>query len=146
MGLKVVPALVVFQTPPEAVAMYHTRLSVGSTARSMMRPEIMAGPIWRNSRPAKVFSPYFDSCDAGFASAPAAFLSAFLSVFVSGAARRGRVSVARANRIVVNRSFISDLSDVVCWSGRRQGSRGTAYPKPNVCSVAGWEVSCNLTD
>ena len=125
MGLNVVPAFVVFHTPPEAVARYHTRLSLGSTARSTMRPEIMAGPIWRSSRPAKVFSPYFDSPfdSLDFASALAAFVSvlaAFLSelaAFVSVAARRGRVRVKRTNRIVVNRSFISDLSDVVSWSG-----------------------------
>src|SRR5260221_13019477 len=117
MGLKVVPALVVFQTPPEAVAMYHTRLSLGSTARSMMRPEIMAGPIWRNSRPAKGFSPYFDSCDAGFASAPAAFLSAFLSVFVSGAASRGWGILGGATRIGVSRMFMGGVSQVM-WGPR----------------------------
>src|SRR5947199_1081290 len=69
-GLKLTPALVVFQTPPPAVATYQTRPSRGSTARSMMRPEVRAGPIGRSARPAKVFSPYlsFESA-AGVASA-----------------------------------------------------------------------------
>src|SRR5256885_11601192 len=60
-GAKLVPAFVVFQTPPPAVAMYQTRASRGSTARSTMRPEVSAGPIGRSSRPANVFPPYFDS-------------------------------------------------------------------------------------
>src|SRR5258708_33496415 len=126
MGVNVVPAFVVFHTPPDAVARYHTRGSLGSTARSTMRPEIMAGPIGRSSRPAKVFSPYFDSFfeslfdspfdSPDFVSVLAAFLSE-LAAFVSVAAMRGRVRVKRANRIVVNRSFISDLSEMVSWSG-----------------------------
>ena len=58
MGAKLVPALVVFHTPPPAVAMYQTRPSRGSTATSRMRPEVRAGPMGRSSSPAKVFSPY----------------------------------------------------------------------------------------
>src|SRR5258708_5774202 len=121
MGVNVVPAFVVFHTPPDAVAKYQTRVSLGSTARSTMRPEIMAGPIGRSSRPAKVFSPYFDSFfespfdspDAvGFASALTAFLSPFVSAFLSGAARRGRGRGKRANRTAVDLSFISDLSRI----------------------------------
>ena len=94
MGVNVVPAFVVFHTPPEAVARYHTRVSLGSTARSTMRPEIMAGPIGRSSRPAKVFSPYFDSLfespfdSPDFVSVLTAFLSE-LAAFFSVAAMRG---------------------------------------------------------
>src|SRR5258708_36297289 len=121
MGVNVVPAFIVFPPPPEAVARYQTRLSLGSTARSTMRPEIMAGPIGRSSRPAKVFSPYFDSLfespfdspDAvGFASALTAFLSPFVSAFLSGASRRGGGRGKGASRAAVELSFISDLSRI----------------------------------
>src|SRR5258708_34023921 len=98
MGVNVVPAFVVFHTPPDAVAKYQTRVSLGSTARSTMRPEIMADPIGRSSRPAKVFSPYFDSFfespsaspDAvGLASALTAVFTPFVSAFFCWADGRG---------------------------------------------------------
>src|ERR1044071_5379457 len=57
-GVNVVPALVVFHTPPEAVAMYQTRPSRGSTATSTMRPDTSAGPMPRSSRPEKILSSY----------------------------------------------------------------------------------------
>src|SRR3954464_9666976 len=69
MGEKLVPELVVFHTPPPAVAMYQTRPSFGSTARSMIRPDVSAGPISRSVRPAKVFSPYLSFESAAGASA-----------------------------------------------------------------------------
>src|SRR5947209_20547954 len=47
-GAQVVPELVVFQTPPDAAAMNQTCLFRGSTARSATRPDVDAGPIWRN--------------------------------------------------------------------------------------------------
>src|SRR5436305_2026904 len=50
-GVQVVPAFVVFQTPPDADATYQIFLSVGCTARSTTRPEVSAGPIDRNLRP-----------------------------------------------------------------------------------------------
>src|SRR5689334_11481883 len=51
MGVKLMPALVVFHSPPDAVATYHVLLSVGCTAMSRMRPEITPGPIERNLSP-----------------------------------------------------------------------------------------------
>src|SRR5215212_10027391 len=58
-GANVVPAFVVFQTPPDAAATYHVRESRGSTAMSMMRPDTRAGPIPRASSPEKVLLSYF---------------------------------------------------------------------------------------
>src|SRR6266850_1575113 len=94
-GAKPVPAFVVFQTPPPAVAMYQTRASRGSTVRSTMRPEVSAGPSGRSSRPANVFSPYFDSFS--FESAAGVTASA-----VSASARK-------IARMQVNRWRIDDL-------------------------------------
>jgi hypothetical protein len=42
MGVHVVPAFVVFHTPPDATATYHVRLSRGWTAISEMRPDVTA--------------------------------------------------------------------------------------------------------
>src|SRR6478672_11274493 len=50
-GVQVVPALVVFHTPPDATATYQMRLSRGWTAMSAMRPDVSAGPIDRSRRP-----------------------------------------------------------------------------------------------
>src|SRR5260221_12132722 len=54
MGAQVVPALVVFQTPPDADARYQVAGSSGCTARSAMRPEMAAGPMPRKERPLNV--------------------------------------------------------------------------------------------
>src|SRR5262245_56379912 len=51
-GAKLIPALLVFQTPPAAVATYQIRLSTGCTATSATRPEVRAGPMARKLRPA----------------------------------------------------------------------------------------------
>ena len=48
MGSKVVPALVVFQTPPEPTAINQTLGFYLSNAMSAMRPDIREGPILRN--------------------------------------------------------------------------------------------------
>src|SRR5216683_7901055 len=49
-GSQVVPLFVVFQTPPEAVPTYTMFGLLSTTAKSSMRPPIVAGPISRNSR------------------------------------------------------------------------------------------------
>src|SRR5580693_7285691 len=49
-GSQVVPLLVVFQTPPEAVPTNTMFGLLSTTAKSSMRPPITAGPISRNSR------------------------------------------------------------------------------------------------
>src|SRR5437016_14341589 len=49
-GSHVVPLLVVFQTPPEAVPTYTVFGLLSTTAKSSVRPPIVAGPISRNSR------------------------------------------------------------------------------------------------
>src|SRR5437867_9256898 len=46
----VVPLFVVFQTPPDAVPTYTMFGLLSTTAKSSMRPPIVAGPISRNSR------------------------------------------------------------------------------------------------
>src|SRR5437016_9507680 len=96
-GVKLVPAFVVFQTPPPAVATYQTRESRGSTARSMIRPEVSAGPRGRSSRPAKVFSPYFDSFS-------------FASDAGGDWARSVAASERRSARMELSRWLIDDLS------------------------------------
>src|SRR5437588_12244482 len=49
-GSQVVPLLVVFHTPPEAVPTYTMFGLLSTTAKSSMRPPMVAGPISRNSR------------------------------------------------------------------------------------------------
>src|SRR5882757_5317553 len=49
-GSQVVPLLVVFHTPPEAVPTYTMLGLLSTTAKSSMRPPIVAGPSSRNSR------------------------------------------------------------------------------------------------
>src|ERR1700741_1081157 len=49
-GSHVVPLFVVFQTPPEAVPTYTMFGLLSTTAKSSMRPPIVAGPISRNSK------------------------------------------------------------------------------------------------
>src|SRR5262245_64878518 len=44
---KVMPVLVVFSSPPEAVATHHMLESDGLTARATMRPDMFAGPSGR---------------------------------------------------------------------------------------------------
>src|SRR4051812_44871274 len=95
MGLKVVPALVVFHTPPAAAATYQMRASWGSTAKSMIRPETSAGPMPRNSRPEKTFSSYLGSFDSG-----AAGLAAVFGVSPAGAAWRERGRESRRARAI----------------------------------------------
>src|SRR5688500_5013833 len=51
-GVHVVPALVVFHTPPAATPTYHVFLFFGSIAMSLTRPEIIAGPMARRRTPA----------------------------------------------------------------------------------------------
>ena len=79
-GVKVTPALCVVQTPPAAVAITQCVASDGSTARSMMRPLVIAGPIERSSRPLQS-----SSRGSAFFSA-AGFAGALLSAFACGAA------------------------------------------------------------
>src|SRR6267142_4760079 len=50
MGSQVVPLLVVFQTPPDAVPTYTMFGLLSTTAKSSIRPPIVAGPISRNFR------------------------------------------------------------------------------------------------
>jgi len=55
-GVQVVPALVVFQTPPDATATYQVLGSSGWMAMSAIRPDISAGPMLRSSSPENVFA------------------------------------------------------------------------------------------
>jgi hypothetical protein len=51
MGVQVVPAFSVFQTPPDPTAAYQMLRFLGWMAISLIRPDIRAGPIFRNSSP-----------------------------------------------------------------------------------------------
>jgi hypothetical protein len=53
MGVQVVPAFSVFQTPPDPAATYQTALRVGWITMSLIRPDMMAGPMLRNASPDK---------------------------------------------------------------------------------------------
>src|SRR5688572_15290815 len=48
MAVQVVPALLVFQTPPEPAATYQVLRSRGCTAISEIRPLMRAGPMLRS--------------------------------------------------------------------------------------------------
>src|SRR5258708_26590644 len=84
-GVNDVPAFAVFHTPPYADATYQMLLSLGSTARSTMRPEVTAGPIERNLSPANVAALNFASGLAADLAAdfPAGFDSGFVSAFAA---------------------------------------------------------------
>src|SRR5260221_10604789 len=47
-GVQETPALVVFQTPPDATAAKYWLRSFGFTAKPTTRPDISAGPMERN--------------------------------------------------------------------------------------------------
>src|SRR5262249_29915851 len=85
MGFQVVPALVVFQTPPEATATYQVARSFGWTASAAMRPDVTAGPMERNFRPLKV-EDVIASCPPDWAGSGATWNSAKAT---SNVARRG---------------------------------------------------------
>src|SRR6516225_1867100 len=70
-GSQVVPLLVVFHTPPDAVPTYTIFGLLSTTAKSSMRPPITAGPISRNSR--------FLNLSVGFCGSPGA-ASVFLGI------------------------------------------------------------------
>src|SRR5436309_13256559 len=86
-GAQVVPALTVFQTPPEAAATYQVVGVRGSTATSTIRPPTTAGPMLRNSRPAKVeavMPPFFSSGLAPFSGTPVFWLFLTASSLLPG--------------------------------------------------------------
>jgi len=56
MGVQVVPALVVFQTPPEPAATYQIPGAVGWTAMSARRPLIRLGPTLRSGSAAEALA------------------------------------------------------------------------------------------
>src|SRR5262245_42943145 len=49
-GIQELPRLVVFHTPPDAVAAYTTSVLFSTTATSITRPPVVAGPIVRHLR------------------------------------------------------------------------------------------------
>jgi hypothetical protein len=53
-GVHVVPAFVVFHTPPDATPAYHVAGCVGCTTTWFTRPDISAGPIGRKRKEANV--------------------------------------------------------------------------------------------
>src|SRR5829696_7064838 len=98
MGVQVVPALVVFQTPPDATATYQVAGRVGSTAMSEIRPEVSAGPMGRSSRPLQTSPDWL-----GLFSAFLSFLPAALSAPAAGRASRARVSRVGSSILVIDR-------------------------------------------
>jgi hypothetical protein len=65
-GVKVVPRLIVFHKPPNALATYQTFGSFGSMATSWMRPVASVGPMLRSSSGlmASAESDWLPSCRA----------------------------------------------------------------------------------
>ena len=55
-GVQVVPEFVVFQSPPDPTATYHTFSLLWSMAISAILPDMNAGPILLNLKPSKAFS------------------------------------------------------------------------------------------
>src|SRR5450759_3915208 len=82
-GTHVVPAFSVFHTPPEATAANHRRPSVKSTARSAIRPDAIAGPIGRSSKPIHVPEAY-GPFSTGFSALGAGLISVFFSAANAG--------------------------------------------------------------
>src|SRR6185369_13046709 len=63
-GVITAPLLVVFQTPPCAVQMYQIDVFFSYTARSAMRPDMIAGPIdrkWSLSNCVAIGAPWASS-------------------------------------------------------------------------------------
>src|SRR5262245_41476394 len=127
MGFQVVPALVVFHTPPEATATYQVERSRGSTVTSMMRPEVNAGPISRRARPAKV-SPERRSLGLSALAPLAEALAPLGSAAALDSARRGetRTDARSGNRTARARIRLKVIASRGCdslsegWStGRR---------------------------
>src|SRR5437899_4060902 len=75
-GSQVVPLLVVFHTPPEAVPTYTMLGLLSTTAKSSMRPPIVAGPSSRNSRFLNLSVGFGWSPGAAFALTPQAPIDA----------------------------------------------------------------------
>src|SRR6266436_3042380 len=75
-GSQVVPLFVVFHTPPEAVPTYTMLGLLSTTAKSSMRPPIVAGPSSRNSRFLNLSVGFGWSPGAAFALTPQAPIDA----------------------------------------------------------------------
>src|SRR3982751_7072615 len=102
-GVKVVPRLVVFHRPPNAVATYHVLGDLGSKAMSCTRPVEIVGPILRNSRPLRTSavsrSPDDAACRARVvavaatenAASAATSMRIFMCVILLGSALRGQL-------------------------------------------------------
>src|SRR6266436_5350818 len=75
-GSQVVPLFVVFHTPPEAVPTYTMLGLLSTTAKSSMRPPIVAGPSSRNSRLLNLSVGFGWSPGAAFALTPQAPIDA----------------------------------------------------------------------
>src|SRR5688500_2813341 len=103
MAVQVVPALVVFQTPPEPAATYQMPGAVGWTAISARRPPIRWGPTARNGSAAEALA----SGDSGGSAdlEPAAWAA-------RGAARR----------MAMARNSLRILSSPYDWSPRAPSS------------------------
>src|SRR5262245_30204084 len=141
MGVNDVPAFVVFHTPPYAVATYHVLLSRGCTAKSVMRPDVFAGPIDRNLRPEYVpalcfpagLSDLEDFPDLGAGAAtatPAARRSASSACgkrFMEGAVLEGVHGRPRGGAGRVRRAQ---------WNAARRGVSTSRAPARETCSSA----------
>ncbi len=80
MGVQVVPAFSVFQTPPEPAATYQVWRFKGWMTISLIRPDMRAGPMLRKARPerssgerAGFFSTFAPDLASDFAAAGAAW-------------------------------------------------------------------------
>src|SRR5499427_9258855 len=97
-GCQVVPAFVVFQRPPLPTATYQMSWSLGWMAMSLTRPEVMAGPMFRNSSPLNgSFLSFFSGAAAvlpGLGPAAPAIEDDRASASTTGNARAGRMAAS----------------------------------------------------
>ncbi len=114
-GVQVVPEFSVRQSPPEATAITQVARSVGWTVMSATRPDISAGPIPRQARPAKV------SLFIGPVSA--AGLSGLPGLEALSAASRAGQTASRAASKAIRRVDIG-------FSREARGMGGMVVPPP----------------
>ena len=107
-GVHVIPAFDVFQTPPDPTATYQVAGSSGWTAMSAMRPPMSAGPIPRSARPSAACAMRAMSGCPAWAAAPCgAVASAAVGRMAAMAARARWSNMGRVMVRVIGRGFVA---------------------------------------
>src|SRR5215216_1277335 len=119
MGVQVVPALMVFQTPPESAATYQMPGAVGWTAMSAMRPLIRPGPMPRKGNAATALA----SGDSGGLAdlEPAAWAA-------RGAARTVAMATARKSLRILSSPMIGAPRVAAALQGQAAIQQSCATP------------------